>query len=93
MLRSTVEVPKEKRTRLVLSVSHEPQGEWNLTVNAGGNRLHHSLIGPASSAGWQAISLDLSSLAGKTVNLELLNATQSGKLDSAYWGQVEIISE
>jgi len=93
VLRAAVDVPDGKRTRLVLSVSSDPRGSWNLTVNANGNRLHQGLIGPASTFRWQTISLDLSPLAGKKVNLELLNATQSGKVDSAFWGQVEIISE
>jgi hypothetical protein len=93
VLRAVVEVPKDKQTRLVLSVSHDPRGAWNLTVNAGGKRLHNSLIGPGTAPGWQTISLDLSSLAGRKVSFELLNATQSGKFDSAYWSQVEFISE
>ncbi|MBI3837358.1 MAG: c-type cytochrome [Planctomycetia bacterium] len=94
ILRAVVEVPEDKRTRLVLSVSHDPQGAWNLTVNANGNRLHQALVGSKDAAArWQTISLDLTSLAGKKVHLELLNATQSGKFDAAYWGQVEIISE
>jgi putative heme-binding domain-containing protein len=93
VLRTVVDLPKNKRTRLVLSVSHDPRGAWNLTVNASGKRLHHALVGAENGPDWQTISLDLSSLAGKKVDFELLNATQSGTFDSAYWGQVEIISE
>ena len=93
ILRGTVAVPKNKRTRLIVSVSHEPRGTWNLTVNAGGKRLHESLVGGAGEAGWQTISLDLSALAGNKITLELIHAAESGKRAAAYWGQVEIVSD
>ena len=52
---------------------------WNLAVNADGKRLHQSLVGGADRAqpAWQTISFDLSALAGKTANLELIAGTQT----------------
>jgi putative membrane-bound dehydrogenase-like protein len=95
ILRGTFEVPAGKRTRLILAVSHESGGAWNLAVQAGGNRLHQSLVGgdDKAQAAWRTISLDLSGLAGTTTKLELVGASQDGKRDAAYWGQVEIVSD
>ena len=94
VLRGTVEVPKDKRTRLVLTVSQDPKSAWTLKVNADGQTLHQSAIGADSSeAAWQTISVDLSQRAGKKVKLEVMHAAHDGKLGPAYWGQVEIVSE
>ena len=68
ILRGIVQVPKNKRTRLILCVSHDPQGAWNLIVNANGNHLHQSLVGGGGETGWRTISLDLTALGGGKVN-------------------------
>jgi putative heme-binding domain-containing protein len=95
ILRGTFEVPAGKRTRLILAVSHEPGGEWNLAVRANGKRLHQSLVGGPAAAPptWRTISLDLTALAGTTAKLELVGGPHEGKRDAAYWGQVEIVSD
>jgi putative membrane-bound dehydrogenase-like protein len=94
VLRGQVQVPGERRTRLVLAVSHESQGAWKLTVVADGKRLHESLITADGDAPkWQTISLDLAPLAGRQAQLELIHAAAGNPADAAYWGLVEIISE
>ncbi len=94
VLQRTLDVPDDKSTRLVLSVSHDPHGTWNLTVRASGKPLHQATIGgPDAPAAWRTILLDLSAFAGKQVKLELIQASTGGKLDAGYWGQVEIVSE
>ncbi len=94
VLERALEVPKDRRTRLVLNVSHEPKGTWNLIVAANGRQLHRSRVGgEGAKAAWQTVSLDLSPLAGQTVQLELSNASADDKLDAGYWSQVEIIFE
>ena len=93
ILRGTCDAPRDKRTRLILSVSHDPHASWTLTVNANGKRLHRSTIGAETAdSACQTISLDLSALANTQTNLELI---QSAATDSAaaYWSQVEIVSD
>jgi putative heme-binding domain-containing protein len=94
VFRRAIDVPKDKRTRLILSVSHEPHRGWNLIVNAGGKRLHQSLVGgETAEAAWRTVSLDLAALAGGNVTLELMHASHGGKPEAAYWGQIEIVSD
>jgi hypothetical protein len=85
------EVPKDKQTRLVLSVSHDPDQAWQLTVRAEGKQLHASRIGDAKD--WQTIALDLTPLAGRKVKLELIQARSDDQPSAAYWHQVEVISQ
>jgi putative heme-binding domain-containing protein len=94
VLRGSFDLPAGKLSRLVLSVSHEPRGAWNLTVNANGQRLHQSLVGGESAdVAWRTVSLDLGALAGRQVKLEVIGATRDGKRDAAYWSQAEIVSD
>src|SRR5690606_10554454 len=78
ILRGTLDVPAGKRSRLVLVVSHEPDGAWNLGVRANGQSLHQALIqgdeqAAAAESGadsdsaprWQTIAIDLTPLAGQ----------------------------
>ncbi len=94
VMRGTFEVPKGKRTRLVLTVTNDSASSWTLKVNADGHSLHQSAIGvDPADASWQTISVDLSQRAGKKMKLEIMHAAHSGRLSPAYWGQVEIVSE
>ncbi|MEX0678219.1 MAG: PVC-type heme-binding CxxCH protein [Pirellulales bacterium] len=94
ILHAEIEVPEGKHTRLVLAVSHEPLGRWNLTVVAGRKELQQSLVGEdGGPPKWQTISVDLTPLAGKKVNLGLIHASAGEAPDAAYWGQIDIVSE
>ncbi len=91
-LTRTVEVPSDRQTRLVLSVSHDPLSPWRLTVRADGKSLRTERIG-GDQPSWQTIALDLTPLAGKKIKLELLHAREGDRPGAAYWHQVEIISQ
>ncbi len=92
VLRGAFTVPSDKQTRLVLTVSHDEAKPWILTVNAGGKRLHQALVGArAGEPAWETISLDLSTLAGREAAIELVQSTAQGPA-SAYWAQVEVVS-
>jgi hypothetical protein len=94
LLRRAVEVPRQKHTRLVLNVSHEPKGAWTLTVRVDGRPWHQARIeGRGDGAEWQTISLDLTPLAGRKVNVDLIHASVDERPDAAYWSGVEIISQ
>ncbi len=94
VLRSTVTVPVGKRTRLALAVAHDSRGDWQLVVKANGRKLHDSIIGPkTTTGGWAELSIDLTPLAGQTVDLEILNQANGWAYEFGYWGRVEVISE
>jgi hypothetical protein len=93
ILHGMIDVPEDKRTRLVLTVSHAPQGRWNLTVVADRKELHQVLVGGNGPPQWQTVSVDLSHLEGRKVNLGLTNASADDSPATAYWSQIDIISE
>ncbi len=92
VLRSQVEVPKTAKPRLLVSVGHDPRGDWRLVVKADGKALHESDIGPKTAKnGWADIEIDLSSLAGKNVLVELENRPTGWEWEHGYWGSVELV--
>ncbi|HEV7225104.1 MAG TPA: PVC-type heme-binding CxxCH protein, partial [Pirellulales bacterium] len=94
VLRTTIDVPADKQTRLLLDVSHDPQGDWRLVVKADGKPLHQSLVAAKTTQdGWAEFAIDLSSFAGKKVELELLNQANGWSWEFGYWGRIEIVSQ
>ena len=87
-------MPAGKKTRLVLDVSHHPQGDYRLLVRADGKVLHDSIVGPETApTGWVQYTIDLSPLAGQTVKLEVVNEATGWNWEFAYWSRVEVLSE
>ena len=94
VLKSTVDVPAGKQTRLVLDVSHDQQGDWQLIVKADGQKLYDGVIGPQSTRdGWTEVSVDLTPFAGRNVELELLNQANGWSWEFGYWGRVQVVSQ
>lgn len=94
VLHAKVDVPAGKRTRLVLDVSHDRQGDWRLLIFAGGKKLHDSIVGPKTTrGGWAQITVDLSEFAGRAVELELRNQANDWSWEFGYWGRVELVSQ
>ena len=93
-LTGTFAIPKGKRTRLVLAVSHDRRGDWKLIVKANGSRLFETVVGPKSTTkGWADFSIDLTRFAGKTVKLELHNQATGWNWEFGYWHKAEIVSD
>ena len=96
ILRSAIVVPKEKKTRLEMTVSHKDEADWQLIVKANGNQLHSSLVNAAAvkdTEGWLDVNVDLSGLAGQRVMLEVHNHSNNWANEFAYWHQLKIVSE
>ena len=92
VLTSSVTLPTGKAARLLLSVSHDPRGDWQLIVKANGKVLHDSLINAANTRdGWAEISVDLTPLAGQSVKLELHNHPNNWAWEFAYWSRMEVV--
>ena len=93
-LTATVAIPPSKKTRLVLDVSHHPQGDWLLQVRANGEQVLKEDVNAKSCAeGWGTFTVDLSKFAGKEVRLELMNRASGWANEFGYWGATRLISE
>lgn len=91
-LRSPILVPAGKTTRLHLSVSLVTGQDWKLIVLANGKPLQETVITePATKDGWLDLAVDLTSLAGQPVLLELQQHGRNGV--AAYWGRLEVVTE
>jgi putative membrane-bound dehydrogenase-like protein len=91
VLRSTLDVPRGKATKLLLDVSHDARGDWKLVVRANGKNVHESIVGPKTARdGWCKVAIDLTPFAGQTIELELLNQANDWAWEFGYWGRVEI---
>ncbi len=88
------EVPAGKKTHLRLVVAHDPRGDWTLIVKAGGVQLARQKISKSTAKdGWLNVDVDLSSLAGKTVNLELINQADAWSWEAGYWAEIAVESK
>ena len=93
----TVDVPKGKRTALDLVVSHHDQGDakgnWALVVKVDGKQLKEQKVSSDTvDDGWLELSVDLTSYAGQTVELELLNVADGWRYEAGYWASIELRS-
>jgi len=89
-----VRVPAGKRTRLLIDVGHDKQGDWQLVVRANGQPLHETEVSKQTTEqGWSEVTVDLTPLAGQEVELELENRANGWDYEFGYWGSVDVISE
>lgn len=92
VLKRTIEVSKDGPQKLFLSVSHHPQGDWDLIVKVDGKEFKRFTIGPKSELmeGWFETEIDLSEFSGKKIELELLNQPTEWQFEAAYWSIIEL---
>src|SRR5262249_51923529 len=65
ILTRKVDLPAGKKSKLRMSVAHDPQGDWQLVVKADGQKLYDGIIGPKTTKnGWADLDIDLSPFAG-----------------------------
>jgi putative membrane-bound dehydrogenase-like protein len=94
VLRATIDVPAERKARLLVSVAHDANGDWQLVVVANGRQLVERTIGPdTTEAGWVDLDVDLSEYAGQSVELELRNQPNGWAWEYGYWGRAEVVLE
>ncbi|MEM7473623.1 MAG: hypothetical protein AAF483_01385, partial [Planctomycetota bacterium] len=100
VLKRSIRVPEGKQSKLSLTVSHHPHGDWQLRVLARGTEeeksavLHDSIVSSRSIGKneWQEIEVDLSKYAGQRIQLTLENRANNWANEWAYWHKVEISS-
>jgi hypothetical protein len=89
----TVELPANRVSTLKLVVGNDPRGDWDLIVKANGKQLLRKTIGPeTTSLGWTDVTVDLSSYAGQTVKLELVNEPTGWHYEAAHWAEIALQS-
>jgi hypothetical protein len=88
-----LQVPLGKTTTLKLVVGHDARGDWALVVAANGKPLIQKTIGPdVTNLGWTGITVDLSSYAGQTIDLQLLNLPTGWHYEAGYWAEISLQS-
>ncbi len=86
-------VPVGKTTSLRLVVGHDPRGDWALVVTINGRPVVQKTIGPdVTTLGWTDITVDLSSYAGRTIDLQLLNLPTGWHYEAGYWAEISLPS-
>jgi len=89
----TVELPRGRSSRLKLVVGHDPRGDWDLIVRVNGEQVLRKTIGPdTTTVGWADVTVDLSSYAGKSVKIELVNEPTGWRYEAALWGEISLES-
>ena len=90
----TVSAPAGRKTALRLVVGHDPQGDFDLIVRADGKELLKKPVSVKTAAGlWLTENIDLSSYAGRSVKLELVNQPTAWANEAAYWAEIALVSE
>jgi len=91
LVRGKVKLPAGKPSLLVVDVSSDRRGDWQLVIRAGGRELHNSTVNAsATKDGWRQVVVDLAPWAGQTIDLELVNAANGWTYEFAYWGKIVI---
>ncbi len=86
--------PADKKTKLILDVSHDPRGDWRLVVRGNGQRMADEMISKETCPnGWRTITVDLSKFAGQDLKLDLVNQANDWSWEFGYWGGARIVSE
>jgi hypothetical protein len=89
-----IDVPEGRKTTLAIVVGHDPRGDFDLIVKADGKELLRKPVGKDTAKdGWLQTEVDLSSYAGKTVNLELVNQPSGWSWEAAYWAKIAVQSK
>ena len=94
-LQRELDVPKDKKTKLVMRVSHHPHGDWRLRVLADGAVIANQIVGSQTVADdeWLDVSVDLTKFAGKRIKLSIENSANDWHNEWAYWNRIAVVSE
>ena len=74
-------------------VVNDRRGDFDLIVKADGKQLARQTIGGEGSTAWANIDVDLSTYAGKTVDVELINQANGWRYEAAYWSEITVTTK
>jgi putative membrane-bound dehydrogenase-like protein len=93
VLSKTVQVPKGQVTTLMVTVSHHPHGDFELRVKVDGKTVSREAVSSKTVTDeWLSHRVDLSSYAGKTIQLQVENVNTGWSSEWAYWHEVKVSS-
>ena len=76
---------------LVIETANDPRGDWTLVVKANGEEVAREEIATLDDETiWRTVEVDLSSLAGETVTIEIQNRANGWQFEAAYWAKIAI---
>jgi putative membrane-bound dehydrogenase-like protein len=84
-------VPAGQKTRLLFDVLAHEKGDWELVVVAKGKELEKRLVKGAKDQ-WHAVDINLTPLAGQTVELRLENRANNWAWEFGFWTSPKIES-
>jgi hypothetical protein len=93
-LTTETNIPKGKKTRLKVLVSHHNGGDWDLVIRINGATQKQVVIGKdtVNKDGWLEVSFDLTPFAGNNnVRIDLENKPTGWSWEAGYWAGIEII--
>lgn len=95
ILSREITLPADKKSKLMVDVSHDPRGDWRLVARVGsGGRLIDEMISKQTCKdGWATFSASLEKFAGQTVKIEIWNQANDWAYEFGYWGSVRIVFE
>ena len=94
LMYKSIDIPKDKTTKLYLEVGHHEEGDWELAVGVGKDILLEKTVGEESTEdGWMDVEVDLSAYAGKRQAVVLYNRANDWAYEVAYWAKIAIFSE
>ena len=96
VLSKKIKVAAGQKARLRLLVAHDPQGDFDLIVRAGGKELLRKPVSKATASDdpWLAQEVDLSGFAGKKApKVEIINQPSGWSFEAAYWAEISYLTE
>lgn len=92
VLQREIAVPKEGKTTLALSVSHDPNGDWTLIVRVNGSPQLEKTVGAETVGpdGWLDAAIDLTPFAGQKINVEVENRANGWMCEAGVWSKLQI---
>ena len=95
-LSKKIAVPAGKKTVLHIVVANDPRGDFDLIVKADGKELLKKTIKVNTEDApnqWLTEDVDLSPMAGKEVNVEIINQPTEWSWEAAYFAEIKVASE
>ena len=100
MIVGNVVIPEGKRSFLILSVSCEDDGEWELEITIepefvldpeffGKKIIDSNTI----TNGWKEFKFDVTKYSGNDVEFQIIQSADEIQKSHAYWSNIKIVSE
>ena len=93
-LNQRVALRKSMQHKLLARVSHHRGGNWKLVAKVNGQEVYSQDIGKDTVVnGWRDVEIDLTEFAGRTIDIQLLNAPTGWRYEHGYWDMIKLVSE